>query len=118
MTFRNRAALTLGLAAIPVFVLGVPLLMGWWLPDLLSGGRRVLATERLASGYVLQVIQYWNHSDYTTELQVTAPDGVTSVHLLDADDDKDWRGVPLTVDEAGRSARVTLSGNRPMVVYW
>lgn len=63
-------------------LLGLPLLIGIWLPDVISAPQHTLAEQRLASGHSFRVIQYWNRGDfYNTELLHTSPDG-TSLQLL------------------------------------
>jgi len=59
-----------------VLILGLPLVVGVWLPDLISAPERTLAEARVAGGDSFRVIQYWNRCDfYTTALIHTAPDG-------------------------------------------
>jgi hypothetical protein len=99
-------------------VLGLPLLIGIWLPDVISAPEHTLAEQRLASGHSFRVIQYWNRCDfYNTELLHTSPDGAVETHVLDADDSKSWR-VPLVVDEAHKTVTVTLGGSRVKKVDW
>src|SRR5688572_29205736 len=99
-------------------ILGLPLLIGIWLPDVISAPQHTLAEQRLASGHTFRVVQYWNRSDfYNTELLHTSPNGTVETHLLDADDSKSWR-VPLIVDEQGKTATITLSGGRVKKVDW
>jgi hypothetical protein len=108
-------ALVIGLI---VAAFAAPLLIGIWLPDVFSEAEHTLAEQRLGSGLTVRVVQYWNHVDfYNTELRVTAPDGKTTLHILDADDNKSWR-LPLVVDEQRRSATVILGGNRARVANW
>jgi len=115
---RRKRTIIVVAASIPVLVLLLPLLIGVWLPDAFFGGTRTLASVSLTNGYTFRVVQYWNHVDfYSTELHVTTPDGHTEIHTLDGDDAKSWR-VPLTVDEPGRVASVTLSGGRLRTVNW
>jgi hypothetical protein len=97
---------------------GLPLLIGIWLPDVISAPQHTLAERRLASGHVFQVVQYWNRIDfYSTELRVTSPDGSTETHTLDGDDSKSWR-LPLVIDEQHHTATVTLGGGRARKVDW
>jgi hypothetical protein len=99
-------------------LLGLPLVIGIWPPDIINAPRHTLAEQRLASGYLFRVVQYWNRCDfYSTELHVTSPDGRTEVHTLDGDDNKSWR-LPLTVDEPHHTATVTLGGGRVKTVRW
>jgi hypothetical protein len=99
-------------------VLGLPLLIGIWLPDVISAPQHTLAEQRLATGHSFRVIQYWNRGDfYNTELLHTSPDGTVATHVLDADDDKSW-SVPLVVDEAHKTVTVTLGGGRVKKVDW
>lgn len=108
--------LVVGLVFVALVCL--PLLVGVWLPDVLINQEHVLAEQRLASGYLFRVVQYWNHSDfYSTQLRVTSPDGHTTTNTLDGDDSKSWR-LPLTVDEEHHTAIVTLGGNRVKKVDW
>jgi hypothetical protein len=96
----------------------LPMLIGVWLPDVISAQEHTLAEQRLASGYSFRVVQYWNRVDfYSTELRVTSPDGRTEVHTLDGDDSKSWR-LPLTVDEQSHTATVMLGGGRERKVDW
>jgi hypothetical protein len=91
-------------------LLGLPLLIGIWLPDVITAPHRTLAEQHLSSGYLFQVVQYWNRGDfYTTELRVTSPDGHTKVQTLDGDDSKRWSLI-LTIDEQRHSATITQSG--------
>jgi hypothetical protein len=97
---------------------GLPLLIGVWLPDVISAPERTLAQQRLASGHTFRVVQYWNHVDfYSTELRVTSPDGSSENHTLDGDDSKSWR-LPLVIDEQRHTATVTLGGGRVRKVDW
>jgi hypothetical protein len=99
-------------------LLGLPLAVGVWLPDIISAPRKNLAEQTLTSGYQFRVVQYWNRIDfYSTELRVASPDGRTQVHTLDGDDEKSWR-LPLVIDEANRTATVTLSGGRSRKIEW
>ena len=99
-------------------LLGLPLLIGIWIPDVLTASQHTLAEQRLASGHSFRVIQYWNHGDfYNTELLHTSPDGTVETHVLDADDSKSW-SVPLMVDEQHKTATVTLGGGRLKKVDW
>jgi hypothetical protein len=98
--------------------LGLPLLIGIWLPDIFSVTERTLAEQRLASGHSFQVVQYWNRVDfYSTLLRVSSPDGSIETHVLDGDDSKSWR-LPLVVDEQRHTATVTLGGGRVRKVDW
>jgi hypothetical protein len=114
-----------GLAVIVVAVnllfcalLGLPLLIGIWLPDVISAARHTLAEQRLANGHSFRVIQYWNRCDfYNTELLHISPDGAVEAHILDADDSKSWR-VPLAIDERQRIATIILNGGRVKRVGW
>ena len=99
-------------------LLSLPLLIGIWLPDVISAPQHTLAEQRLASGHSFRVIQYWNRGDfYNTELLHTLPDGTVETHVLDADDSKSW-SVPLVVDEQHKTATVTLGGGRVKKVDW
>lgn len=95
-----------------------PLLVGVWLPDVLTGQRHTLGTVNLPDGHVFQVVQYWNRVDfYSTELYVATPDGRSKMHTLDGDDSKSW-SVPITVDTAKRTVTVVLGGARSRTVDW
>jgi hypothetical protein len=95
-----------------VGVLVVQLLVGVWLPDVISAPRNVLAEERRANGESVRVIQYWNHSDfYSTELEYVGTNGILTKCTLDGDDSKSWRA-PLIVDWDEKKAKVTLGGGR------
>jgi len=97
---------------------GLQLLIGVWLPDVFGSGEHTLAEQRLASGHLFRVVQYWNHVDfYSTELRITAPDGRTETNTLDGDDSKSWR-LPLVIDEPHHTATVTLGGGRVKTVDW
>ena len=99
-------------------VFGLPLLIGIWLPDVISARRQTLAEQQLASGHSFRVIQYWNHCDfYNTELLHTFPNGVVETNVLDGDDSKSWN-VPLLIDEQRRTATITLGGGRVKKVDW
>ena len=99
-------------------LLGLPLLIGVWPPDVIRSSEHILAEQRLGSGHVFRVVQYWNHVDfYSTELRVTSPDGSTETHTLDSDDSKSWR-LPLVIDETNHTATVTLGGGRVRKVDW
>ena len=99
-------------------LLGLGLLMGVWLPDVITAKEHTLAKQDLANGYSFRVVQYWNRSDfYNTELRVTSPNGQTKTHLLDWDDSKSWQ-LPLTIDEHDRTAMIILSGGRAKMVDW
>ena len=101
-----------------VALMGLPLLVGVWLPDVLTAPENVLAEQRLTDGYSFRVIQYWNHMDfYTTELRVISPGGQAKTFILDGDDNKSW-SLPLMIDEKHRTATVTLRGGRVKQVDW
>lgn len=103
---------------IPVLILGLPLLVGIWLPDLISAPQNTLAEKALADGNTFRVIQYWNRCDfYTTFLLHQRPNGTTTNYLLDADDSKTW-WVPIVVNEQARKVTVTLGGNRVREINW
>jgi hypothetical protein len=98
--------------------LGVPLLVGIWLPDVFSNQQHTVAFQRLSSGHSFRVIQYWNHGDfYNTELIHTFPDGQVISKMLAPDDNKSWR-VPLWVDEGARHVGVVLSDRRTLTLDW
>ena len=106
------------IAVLFAVLLGVPLLFGVWLPDIIGAPHHTLAERRLDSGRSFRVVQYWNRVDfYSTELHVTSPDGRTEVHTLDGDDNKSWRS-RLLVDEQRRTATATLGGGRVKTVNW
>ena len=46
-------------------LMGLPLLIGVWLPDVISAQEHTLAEQRLASGHTFRVVQYWNRVDFT-----------------------------------------------------
>ena len=97
---------------------GLPLLIGVWLPDVITASQHTIAERQLGSGHTFRVVQYWNRSDfYSTELHVTWPDGRKKVYTLDGDDAKSWR-LPLTVDEDNQTATVILGGGRVKNVDW
>jgi hypothetical protein len=99
-------------------LLGLPLLIGVWLPDVFINREHTLSEQRIGSGHLFRVIQYWNHGDfYNTELVHTSPDGTVETHVLDPDDSKSW-SVPLIIDEQHRTATVTLGGGRVKKVQW
>ena len=99
-------------------LLGLPLLIGIWLPDVIFPSSNTLADLRFVSGHSFRVIQYWNRCDfYNTELLHTLPDGSVTTNVLDADDAKSW-SVPLIVDEQQRTATIILRGNRVKKVSW
>ncbi|MBX3734981.1 MAG: hypothetical protein KF791_20590 [Verrucomicrobiae bacterium] len=99
-------------------LLGLPLLIGVWLPDVITASERTLAEQHLDSGHAFRVVQYWNRVDfYSTELRVTSPDGGTETHTLDGDDSKSWR-LPLVIDGQHHTAAVTLGGGRVRKVDW
>ena len=97
---------------------GLPLLIGIWLPDVITAPQKVLAEQRLATGHSFQVIQYWNRVDfYTTALVHTDATGKMETYVLDGDDSKTW-SVPMVIDETRRTASVTLKGGRVRKVDW
>jgi hypothetical protein len=97
---------------------GLPLLIGIWLPDVIYAPESILAEQKLASGYTFRVVQYWNHIDfYSTELRITSPNGTTETHTLDGDDIKTWR-LPLVIDEKHHTATITLRGGRVRTADW
>jgi hypothetical protein len=99
-------------------LLGLGLLVGVWLPDIVFAPRMTLAKTTLANGQSFEVIQYWNRSDfYSTELHISTPNGLAQMVTLDGDDAKSWR-VPLHVDENGRTVTVTLGGGRKRQVNY
>lgn len=115
---RRLLAIALIINLLFVALLGLPLFIGVWLPDVISAPRHILAERRLASGHSFRVIQYWNRCDfYNTELLHFSPDGTVETQLLDADDSKSWR-VPLLIDELHKTVKITLSGGRVKTVDW
>ena len=99
-------------------ILGLPLVIGVWLPDVVFAPKRILAEQRLANGHLFRVVQYWNHIDfYTTELLHISPDGTLNTDVLDGDDNKSW-SVPLAVDETNKTVTVTLGWGRIKKVDW
>ena len=99
-------------------VLGLPLLIGIWLPDVFVDRQHILAEQRLANGHSFRVIQYWNHGDfYNTGLVHIFPNGAVETSVLDADDDKTWH-VPLAVNEQLKTATIVLGGGRVKTVEW
>jgi hypothetical protein len=99
-------------------LLALPLLMGVWLPDVITANEHTLAEERLASGHVFRVVQFWNRVDfYSTELRVTKPDGTTENHTLDGDDSKRWRAT-LTLDELNHTAEIKWGNGGRIVTSW
>lgn len=99
-------------------VFGVPLLMGVWLPDVFTATEHTLAEQRLSTGHVFRVVQYWNRVDfYSTELRSTAPDSTFEFHTLDGDDTKRWR-VHLAADERHHLAAITMSRGVVRKVMW
>jgi len=115
---RRLLVIALVINLLFVALLGLPLLIGIWLPDVISAPRHILAERHLADGHVFRVIQYWNRCDfYNTELVHFSPNGTIERHVLDADDSKSWR-VPLLIDEQHKTARIMLSGGRVKSVDW
>ncbi len=111
-----RLSLMVGL--LVAALLGLPLSVGIWLPDVMGAPERTLAERQTSSGQTVRVVQYWNHVDfYSTELRVISPNGSTETQTLDGDDGKTW-SVPLVVDEGSKSATITLRGGRVKRVYW
>lgn len=105
-------------ALLFIAILGVPLLVGVWLPDLICAPRQIIAEQRLASGHSFCVIQYWNRGDfYNTELLHISPDGSRKTDVLDGDDRKSW-SVPLVIDEQNKTVAITLSGGRLKKLDW
>ena len=99
-------------------VLGLPLFIGIWLPDVISAPQHTLAEQHLTNGHSFAVVQYWNRGDfYSTELLHTLPDGTAVTHVLDSDDSKSWR-LPLVVNEQQRTATITLGGGRVKILHW
>lgn len=99
-------------------LIGLPLKIGIWLPDLVSAPLNTLAEEWLTSGHIFRVVQYWNRVDfYSTDLHIVSPDGYKVVHVLDGDDNKSWH-LPMTVDGQNHTVTVILSGNRERRVIW
>src|SRR6185295_507016 len=113
VTNMERAvAVVLGVVLLFAALLGLPMLMGVWLPDVMVAQDHLLAEQRLTNGYCFRIVQYWNRVDfYSTELRITSPDGHVDVHTLDGDDSKSWH-LPLTIDEQRRTATVILGGGR------
>ena len=108
------AAWTL-LAAVAA-VLGLPLTIGVWLPDIFLAAPRTLASAALADGSELRVVQYWNHVDfYTTELWHTTPAGQRDIQVLDGDHCKSWF-IPMSVDVHHRIVSVTLCDGREKTI--
>jgi hypothetical protein len=116
-TMKQLGVSLLIVGLLSAVLIGLPLLIGVWPPDVIHSSEHILAEQRLASGHVFQVVQYWNHSDYSTVLRVTSPDGSTETHMLDGDDSKSQR-LPLFIDETNHTATVTLGVGRVRKVDW
>ncbi len=97
--------------------IALPLSMGVWIPDFL-GFRSTIGKATTSSGHELRVEQSWNYMDfYTTTVFVKSPDGTEHGTTVDGDDSKSWR-VPVALDEATRTATITLSGDRTTEIKW
>lgn len=108
---RRRKFIALGLGGLVVAALGLPLLVGIWLPDVFFPVHHTLAVQTLPDGTKFHAYQYWNQGDfYNTELLITYPDGRGVCHVLDPDSPKIWRAA-MTVDLAHREAWL-LRGKR------
>jgi hypothetical protein len=97
-------------------VMGVPLLIGIWLPDLFIQNNIVLAERRLPSGDSFRVIQYWNQDCYYTVLEHRGPQGLKT-QVLDCEDRKRWR-VPMSVDERNKMVSISLGWSGVRKVGW
>jgi hypothetical protein len=106
------------IGVLVLIILGLPLRVGIWVPDIIAAPKRTLAEKTLTNGHSFKVIQYWNRVDfYTTELLHTSPAGSVNTHVLDGDDSKSW-SLPLVVDEQNKTATITLSGERTRKIHW
>ncbi len=100
-------------AALLAAVLGLPLVIGVWTPDVIFAHRHTIAQAEAASGNTFKVVQYWNRFDfYNTELIHTDPTGISKTYVLDGDDAKSW-SVPISIDEQKSKVTIVLGGNRP-----
>jgi hypothetical protein len=97
-------------------VMGLPLLVGIWLPDLFVPNDNVLAERQLESGDSFKVIQYWNETCYYTVLEHRGAAGLKT-QVLDCEDRKRWR-VPISVDEKNKTIFVSLGWNGVRKVGW
>jgi hypothetical protein len=103
---RPAAKILLFCVVLVATILLLPLRVGVWSPDVLSGRSHLIASQRLSDGSEFRVVQYWNHFDfYTTELRHVFPDGHDESWVLDGDDRKRW-WIPLNVDESARTVSV------------
>jgi hypothetical protein len=100
-----------------LILLGLPLRIGIWIPDVIAAPRRTLAEQTLTNGHSFKVIQYWDVDFYTMELQHTSTDGSVNKHFLESEGDKSW-SVPLILDEKSKSATVILDGGRTNKINW
>lgn len=90
---------------------------GIWLPDVLLGNKRCLATAELSSGHRFRVVQYWNNFDfYWTQLEIITPDGHTEVKTLDGDDRARWK-ILMQVNEERRVVHIEMGG-RGKSIRW
>jgi hypothetical protein len=99
-------------------ILLLPLAIGVWSPDLLSGRSHTIAQQRLRDGSEFRVVQYWNRVDfYSTELHHVFPDGHDQTWVVDGDDRKRWR-IGMTVDENARTVLISDRGGTSRTVKW
>ena len=95
----------------------LPLTMGVWLPDVF-GKQHTLCSGTTSTGYQVSIVQYWNHVDfYTTEARITAPDGVTSISIVDGDASKTWTAT-LEMDPSQKGATYRLPNGRVGTFTW
>ena len=115
LPLKNLAIAFLILAA--VFLL--PLCVGVWVPDILFGKTRTIASASSDSGVKFELNQFWNNVDfYTTELRVIEPSGHENTILVDGDASKAWNA-KLVIDEKKRIAyAVYVGGLRSQELSW
>ncbi len=107
----------ISIALILILGLGIPLAYGVWLPDIF-GKQHTLCSVSTSTGYQVSIVQYWNHVDfYTTEAQITSPDGITSISLIDGDASKIWSAT-LKIDPAEKGTTYTLPNGRSGTFTW
>lgn len=107
--------ITISLTLILGFFL--PLGIGIWLPDVF-GQRHTLCSKTTSTGDRISIVHYWNNVDfYNTELHVTAPDGTTSISILDGDASKTW-SASIEIDPSEKSGRFRLPNGRVGELTW
>jgi hypothetical protein len=91
-------------------VLGLPGLIGIWLPDVATGNIVTVATAANARGDAFVITQQWSSDFYKTWLTHSEPSGRVTKIMLDPDGPRIWR-CSMHCDEDASTLNIPLFGS-------